>query len=1167
MKRIYLGFIFLFSILCPIIAQEYVVNINCYLKADDHNIEGKAFYVLTFYNEKNEKVHEHRRTITTYYGDKTWNTYNKLVFPIEKAFSRVRLYVEHWDSTTSGDKLRGTKETFHNTPFSTMYPCGSYDSGYTNLIGKDDDGSRMTINIQPYSDMYKLDMELRGSSYGRVSGITFKYLDKSTLTSSFFETVYIPVQNQPIEEISVRYRPYILDRDTVYIRKLNPAIFRNDTVWILQTGRNVLKVNFTYKGFTPLKQEDKSGYLPIGDITTVSSGEFHNRFTWQYSKDHINWLPLPTSFGTASDVVLSGEGVLGNNAIDYIGSNVYFRGIYPCPSVNTKTADIPLTVTLSAPHIESVKPILETCNNAGDGQLLLKFDRKLYPNENLYIAFKDSISGKLNIREEITIAEDSTVLLSNLLAGKYDIGLYGTYKYGANREDTINTYTQGKKHSYHVILPQRPKVTYQIGETPVHCNDGRDGRIWVEAKGGVGKYDAYLFAKGNMQDTLQHIVLKEDIRDYFTELKTGDYVVHLRDTNFCEPIHPDLFEQEIKVTQPVKPVRIYDFKYQEPTGYGRANGEAWANIVGGTGNYTIVWKDSADMARVLVPEPLEVIGDSRRTLLKGLKKGKYYLYVYDDNYPLVNPATEENQCGCTAIDSIAVDQPPMLLVDIAERHYVTCHGDNDGILVAHGIGGRPYKPGDNKSFPYDYQWYKVSKEGAIEHTYNVNDSILTDLYSGYYKVNITDRNKIDTTSLIFNLVQPDPLVVTVKTNQHLLCDGDNIGEVEAVVTGGTPPYQYFWETGETTPLISGLSRGIYSVFVRDARYQDSQVHFCSVQGHAEIKSPNGMEVGATIKEPTCNAYSDGEIALSVIGGVAPYTYLWEDGSTNRDRTGLTKGTFKVTITDANGCSLSEEYTLEEPEPLIVNIGQDFTLCKNQTISIDGTMDFAGMQYQWTKNNTPISTEAIYDINSAGTYKLAVTSTIGCKAESEIKVAQSDDELVTDFVVASRIPNNVKVYAVNIIRTGYDRVEWILPDEAQVWEQTDDRVQFSISQNGSYTVGLIGNKGLCKDILYKTIEVVDKGEIEDFDESEPFLKRFIVTPNPNDGNFKVSVELAAVTNYTLLLYDNNGTLVESKKITNSLGEDTSFNNSNLGTGVYYLRFVSKEITSVFKIIIN
>ncbi|KAA6344580.1 hypothetical protein EZS27_007814, partial [termite gut metagenome] len=332
-----------------------------------------------------------------------------------------------------------------------------------------------------------------------------------------------------------------------------------------------------------------------------------------------------------------------------------------------------LTPMYSAPHIVSVTPIQERCNGSLDGQLDITLDRDLYPGEKFYLSIMNSDTGYMEIREGDEFSVDPTnkknVILYGLSAGSYDIGLKTTYLYG-------DTYNEGEEHFYSTSIPERDKVTFTIKSDPVHCYDGSDGNIRVTAHGGVGKYNVDLFKKGNLSVVIRQMTIDENTTTAFPDgLKAGDYVVQLADTNYC-----NVPEQAVTVGQPAAPLKLYNFQYQEPSGNGRSDGEAWISITGGTGDYTVEWKNANNTG--LTPEPLVTVDGVKQSRLKGLKKGEYYVYVNDQNYEFVDPKTLENECGCIAADTIFIDEPPGLSVDISERHYITGNGDNDGVLVA-----------------------------------------------------------------------------------------------------------------------------------------------------------------------------------------------------------------------------------------------------------------------------------------------------------------------------------------------------------------------------------------------------------------------------------------------------------------------------------------------------
>ncbi|MBL0126012.1 MAG: SprB repeat-containing protein [Flavobacteriales bacterium] len=135
---------------------------------------------------------------------------------------------------------------------------------------------------------------------------------------------------------------------------------------------------------------------------------------------------------------------------------------------------------------------------------------------------------------------------------------------------------------------------------------------------------------------------------------------------------------------------------------------------------------------------------------------------------------------------------------------------------------------------------------------------------------------------------------------NVSCFGLKDGTLSAAVTGGTPPYTYTWSTAETTQSISGLAAGYYHLSVKDA---------LSAKDDAEITltEPNTMRVAANPHvfsndyNISCYECSNGSIQVTVADGVAPYTFLWDDGPTNQNRWGLDQGFYQVTVSDANSC--------------------------------------------------------------------------------------------------------------------------------------------------------------------------------------------------------------------------------------------------------------------------
>jgi hypothetical protein len=147
--------------------------------------------------------------------------------------------------------------------------------------------------------------------------------------------------------------------------------------------------------------------------------------------------------------------------------------------------------------------------------------------------------------------------------------------------------------------------------------------------------------------------------------------------------------------------------------------------------------------------------------------------------------------------------------------------------------------------------------------------------------------------------QPVPNVVPT----DLTCYNQNDGTVTANPTGGNPPYTYHWNTGVLSQQITGLVPALYFVTITDASG-------CNVTGFGVVNQP--AELIATISSTNESSPGAGDGTATVVptGGTPPYTYAWSSGGTLDTETGLAAGTYTVTVTDVNGCSLISTVTVD-----------------------------------------------------------------------------------------------------------------------------------------------------------------------------------------------------------------------------------------------------------------
>lgn len=224
---------------------------------------------------------------------------------------------------------------------------------------------------------------------------------------------------------------------------------------------------------------------------------------------------------------------------------------------------------------------------------------------------------------------------------------------------------------------------------------------------------------------------------------------------------------------------------------------------------------------------------------------------------------------------------------------VSCSGGSDGIIELAVIGGEG---------PYFYEWNNgiASKENKVDN-----------LSSGVYSVVITDSKGCMHTES-FEVTAPEKLEATMDLT-HVKCFGGDDGEASVNVTGGTSPYKFFWNGSntESSSTLSQLSKGTYSVKVVDHNNCDFDLSF-------QIDEPEILSA-TTIDSPTCPENDTGSILVNATGGTAPYTYRW-NLSPPRDSQlieELSAGIYSVTVTDANGCSLTlDDRKISEKYPII-----------------------------------------------------------------------------------------------------------------------------------------------------------------------------------------------------------------------------------------------------------
>ncbi len=876
-------------------------------------------------------------------------------------------------------------------------------------------------------------------------------------------------------------------------------------------------------------------------------------YKWQYSLDNgVSWHFIPSNLIDSSNpekLSISGEDLVNKDEfIEHVlkQDKLQIRIFNPVQSSKILIFDL----TLSSPYIENIKSESPKCHGGGDGKVVFTLSRPLYEGEILEV-YQNDILLKFGEDSRVTLNSKNQFEVNNLLPGKYECQLKGSL---ANRNSSrIKTYSDSQKHKASIEVSEQPEIKASVSVTPVNCYDGSDGSISVRCSGGTNSFNVSIKDKAKKM-----ITLKGNSRNpiIFRNLEAGTYKIYLLDSNNCT-MGNSSFLKEVEIAQPPQPVSIESVSKISPLAHNSSDGLISIAVRGGTpkqGNsgYTVVWKN--EEGEILSNVSVEKGIDSYTYTLNEIPAGFYIVSVTDTRYSLLSPQEKESPCGCSTGQGIELTAPPPLLVSVEETHFINCFGSNEGELTATGKGGVILSP----DAPYKYQWYEVSNNKEIL-LKGENNRILKNRTVGEYFVQITDANGITARSKFHSLKQP--LVLEVSFEKTTPKCSSELGKIKAIVKGGTPPYSYTWNIeGENTSILNNIPADNYFLHIEDSRG-------CTLDQSVELVSPSALRVVPTIVHPTCNGEDNGSIKLEIEGATPPYTVQWEDSNIeSHQRNNLPAGIYKVTISDSQACPVHLELKLEEPDPIELSISSPFTLCKGQSGIVKAFCSEKDVEYTWFLDGKLLSSkQSELAISQEGFYEVEAKTPNQCTARTGVKIDVAENDFILDIAIPSIIEQGAEVHAVNISKSKGARLEWKLPKEATLIESNNEEAVFTIPSLGTYFITVLAHTNNCTIEMVQKIEVKPSTQLKFRDNSkEPLIKKFVVSPNPTKGIFKVKIELREPIDCSLNLYTINGQFLKEfsyKKIKEKIQD---FDISNFSSGTYLLKLSTKEEQSVLKV---
>lgn len=596
-------------------------------------------------------------------------------------------------------------------------------------------------------------------------------------------------------------------------------------------------------------------------------------------------------------------------------------------------------------------------------------------------------------------------------------------------------------------------------------------------------------------------------------LKSGTYDVLCTDANGCR-----IGETNIKISQPAAPLQLQTEEIP-PSGFGLSNGSIDLSVEGGTAPYAYNWNTGTTTQD-----------------LTNLKAGDYSVTATDAH-------------GCQATTNSSLSQPDLLETSPIITNPLLCFADANGSLTTVTKGG---------VLPYTYSW----KKGNIPLATTPDIQNLT---TATYSVTVTDKNNNQTTQTVV-LGQPDLLTVGFESTP-ISCSGDLVGSLTALPQGGVVPYSYSWSNGASTAKISNMGTGNYLVNVTDA-------NGCATLAKGTITSTSAIKVNSKVQDPSCYQACNGTIALEITGGSGDYSMKWDAVAKGNglQATTLCAGNYSVTVKDnLNGCVLPVNFTLNPPQQLTVNAGDDQVLCAGQTAVIQSITNQINSTYRWTSSNGFSANTAQVTLDKPGDYQLEVTNANGCKATDSVRITASDQLLDATFLVASQTYTNQEIVLINVSNPTGQTYEWLLPSEAASVNEIGKTRTIKFNKRGNYTVALKAkNEAGCTTTSTKQLLVEEDPKLPDLNpQTSSFIKEFLVYPNPtiNNGLFTVKVSLSESAPISLTLYEqSNGSLLNQTDLA-SHKEHLKEYQISLSSGIYLIILRTSKGVQSKKIIVN
>ncbi|MDO5970860.1 PKD domain-containing protein [Flavivirga aquimarina] len=626
----------------------------------------------------------------------------------------------------------------------------------------------------------------------------------------------------------------------------------------------------------------------------------------------------------------------------------------------------------------------------------------------------------------------------------------------------------------------------------ISCFGADDGTIGIDISGGTTPY-AYSWTRNGLSFS--------NIED-LSNLGPGDYQITVTDANNCTPIIEDfqIIEPPALNISLVNQVDIICFG--EATGVININtiGGRQIEVSPGVFDYLYSWTGPNGYT-------------SNLQNLSGLFAGTYNLIVTDKS-------------GCTDTLQVVLDQSDEIIIDFSTTE-IECYGDNNGSITIDNIsGGNP---------PYTIQWSNLG-----------SGSNQNNLSAGTYIITITDDTNCEKQATVVIDEAPEFSITPIVT--QISCYGENDASIALNLVGGMTPVTLVWDDDASAGVErNNLIPGTYSVTITDATP-------CIITETFTFIEPDPLELSAVTTDALdCNDANSGAINLTVTGGTLPLSYAWSNGTTTEDLDNIPPGTYSVVVTDANGCEISNNWTVNRFDPLTIEVDTitDFdciTRNVEQTFIARVTGGIPPYQISWSSGTVSGANNEIMNTDQDGLAIISVIDSHGCTTNFSHNVdipvlGDAGFELnsigYTSFGIYSK---KDPIQFTNTAIGDYTSILWDFGDG-----------NFSSEENPIHTYITEGDYIVTQTVTYPFGCIYEKTITLSVEKGYSLIMPNAFTPNNDNMNDFFNPAFIGLSQMVLDIYDTWGSLIYSEKGDDIDGWNGKVNDADAENGNYYFKF--------------